>query len=200
MKGEKILKALEFIGKTVCETADFIDAVITPENTKGSYLGIWGGYGRERRGKHKRFYSIKAEDERLRASAYEMLYRLKRDGLIIKKKRDDCWIWKNTDKGRKKKESLKAGLYRFSPLGNYKSEQGDLVMIVSFDIPEREKRKRNWLRAILRRLGFRMMQKSVWIGKIKIPEEFINDLKKLQIISYVEIFAVTKTGTIKHIH
>ena len=72
-------------------------------------------------------------------------------------------------------------------------------MIVSFDVPEKEKRKRGWLRSTLKNLGFRMLQKSVWIGKVKIPEAYLEDLKRLRLLSYIEIFAISKRGTIRHI-
>jgi len=45
-------------------------------------------------------------------------------------------------------------------------------------------------------LGFTMLQKSLWIGSNKIPEEFIEDLKEWKIIEYVHIFEVTKKGTL----
>jgi len=44
-----------------------------------------------------------------------------------------------------------------------------------------------------------MIQKSVWVGKIALPEEFLRDLHRLQLISYVEIFEVTRAGSLKHI-
>ena len=44
-----------------------------------------------------------------------------------------------------------------------------------------------------------MLQKSVWIGKTILPEELLDDLERLNLLSYVEIFAITKTGTIKQL-
>lgn len=80
-----------------------------------------------------------------------------------------------------------------------KAENGPTFIIVAFDIPEREKRKRNWLRQSLCRMGLSMVQKSVWIGRVKLPEDFIESLRHLKLADCVEIFEITKTGTLKHL-
>ncbi len=42
-----------------------------------------------------------------------------------------------------------------------------------------------------------MAQKSVWIGKTKVPQKFLNDLDDLDISDYVEIFTVNKSGSLR---
>src|SRR3990172_4751526 len=42
-----------------------------------------------------------------------------------------------------------------------------------------------------------MIQKSVWSGKTKLPQEFISQLHELNLLSYVEIFTISKTGSLK---
>jgi len=81
----------------------------------------------------------------------------------------------------------------------YKPEKTDKVVIVIFDVPEKEKWKREWLRNTLRELGMKNVQKSVFIGKVKIPELFLENMRKLHAIDYVEIFEIGKTGTLKHV-
>ena len=44
-----------------------------------------------------------------------------------------------------------------------------------------------------------MIQKSVWIGKVKIPKEFLDDLFKLRLIDYIEIFEISKAGSLKNL-
>ena len=68
-----------------------------------------------------------------------------------------------------------------------------------FDIPEKEKWKRVWLREVLGLCGFKMLQRSVWAGKNKIPEEFLADLRNFNMLEYVHIFEVSKKGTLKEI-
>jgi len=85
------------------------------------------------------------------------------------------------------------------PRKNYETGKGKELNIVIFDIPETQRRKRNWLRESLVQLGFSKLQQSVWMGKNKLPKEFLQDLETFQILKYVEIFSINKTGTIKHI-
>lgn len=85
------------------------------------------------------------------------------------------------------------------PNPSYVKEDDRRSTIVAFDVPERFKEKRHWLRSVLKNLGLRMVQKSVWLGKVKIPREFIDDLKKLKILDFVEIFGITKGGTLEEV-
>jgi len=71
------------------------------------------------------------------------------------------------------------------------------VVVVSYDIPIAFNRERNILRDMLRMLGFNLVHKSVWVGKVLLPEKFVADLSRLGIIDYVEILEVTKNGTLK---
>ena len=61
-------------------------------------------------------------------------------------------------------------------------------MIIAFDIPEREKKKRNWLRAELTRLGFEMLQKSLWFGPSPLSQEFLTSLHDFHILPYIKFF------------
>ena len=83
------------------------------------------------------------------------------------------------------------------PAIDYSVIKSKYKIIVIFDIAEKEKFKRVWLRAALKRLGFRMLQKSVWIGDNQLPSEFITDLKRLKILNAVKIFSVFQEGNIE---
>lgn len=200
MRGKKLLEVLELLGRLAGDTANFIDAVITPENTKGNYVGLTG-YRRYRgRRKTTAFFDPAISEAKQRQRAYEFLYHLNKDGFIKKEKWGRKLIWNVTQKGKAKEELLRKMLASHGlPVGDYKREQSDTIVIVSFDIPENQRRKRRWIRTVLKGLGFRMMQRSVWIGKMKIPKEFVGDLHKIGLLEFVEIFAVTKVGTIRHI-
>ena len=73
------------------------------------------------------------------------------------------------------------------------------MTIVSFDIPEREKGKRRWLRAALASLSFSLLQKSVWIGTKGIPEEFMDALRERDLLRHVHIVGVKKSGTLERV-
>ena len=66
-------------------------------------------------------------------------------------------------------------------------------------MPEKERRKRGWLRGALRFLNFKMFQQSVWIGKNKIPEQFLFDLRQKNLLPYIHIMEVNKGGTVREL-
>ena len=70
------------------------------------------------------------------------------------------------------------------------------IKLVIFDIPEKNRIQRDWLRFKLKQLGFRKMQMSVWWGRGTLPEEFIADLEKYDILPHIHILAVSQRGTI----
>ncbi|MBI3442728.1 MAG: CRISPR-associated endonuclease Cas2 [Candidatus Sungbacteria bacterium] len=125
---------------------------------------------------------------------YALMNRLKRDGLVTKRKTGHCSVWDITAHGEEHLAHLKdrSGISKHMYV---KQETGSLV-IISFDVPERERRKRTWLRTNLVALGFTMLQQSVWLGKVKIPKEFMMDLRTQKMLSWVHIFSVNKFGTI----
>lgn len=126
---------------------------------------------------------------------YNLLWKLQKQGLVEKRKRS----WFITKKGEER-EALILGRWKIElPSRKYESEKSNALKLVIFDVPERERRKRFWLRSALLRMDFERLQKSVWIGKVKIPEEFLEDLRRLNLLPYIEIFAITKTGSLRAI-
>ncbi len=109
-------------------------------------------------------------------------------------------LWKLTKKGFKRLKSI----LEYSPTdelpnGDYSKEKSKELILVVFDIPEKIKHKRIWLRRCLRNLEFQMLQRSVWIGKYKIPDSFIYDLKDLKILPYVHILTVQESGSLSNL-
>lgn len=126
---------------------------------------------------------------------YSLLSRLKKQGLVEKERKENKIYWKITSLGEKRLEKMK-NVFHFPKL-THRREKDNGINIVVFDIPEKKKSTRNWLRENLIALGFQMLQKSVWMGKNKLPEEFLKSLAELGLMDYVHIFKITKTGTIK---
>jgi len=117
------------------------------------------------------------------------LSKLKKKGLI----KNDNHHWQLTPIGLKKFKSHY--LYRqhsFSPLTTKTKQK----MIIAFDIPEEKRRGRNWLRIELVGLGFKMLQKSVWLGPAPLPEEFISHLKIMEILPHLKFFEVQEADII----
>jgi len=69
------------------------------------------------------------------------------------------------------------------PIGNTK-------VMVLFDIPEKKRKTRHWLRSQLKLWNFEMLQQSVWLGKGPLPKEFISRLDLLGIGKCVKIFRI----------
>jgi len=190
MKGSKRLKLLEILADT-------------PTLFEELFLIFTSPYGSSMRQIKNRIYKyydnkekerfIKKEEQRF----YDLVYRLKNDGLIESEIKNNRKILKITTLGEKILKKLKAK--SLLSINKYKKEDDYSIKIIIFDIPEKEGNKRKWLRMVLTNLGFKMLQKSVWVGKVKIPQEFLNDLKIMKLVSYVEIFAVSKAGSLKKI-
>ena len=130
-----------------------------------------------------------SEFQRKKHNFHLILSKLKREGLVQKKENK----WFITSAGKEKLSKLLKRL----PRHKYSKEADSTVKIIIFDIPEKEQRKRAWLRRRLQELGFKILQKSVWMGKVKLPEEFLEDLREYEVFPYVDIFAVTKSGSVR---
>jgi DNA-binding transcriptional regulator PaaX len=120
------------------------------------------------------------------------LARLRKLGLVENRK----GIWALTEKGRRYLRGRKS---RFVKLhGKYPSTitERKKNMIIAFDVPEPDKRKREWLRAELRCLGFTPIQKSVWFGPSPLPGKFLENLSELDILSCVKFFRATEEDVV----
>lgn len=141
------------------------------------------------------------EDERnrLQHRYYAMMHKLETDELIEKPRKNGKKSLLITLKGRNKQRDLEKEIGQRLHLPEYPKMIGSTVIIVSFDIPEGERRKRAWLRSVLKNLGLQMVHQSTWIGRGKLPKNFLDDLYKLRLVDYIEIFEVTKAGTLSHV-
>ena len=135
------------------------------------------------------------EKRRLLKNYRQRLYVLEQDGLISRSRKNKEITFTITKIGKERlnKIYLNENLVRDY---TYEKKKSEYPTIVTFDIPERWRGKRNWLREALRELEFTMIQKSVWIGMNKIPESLIKDLHDSKIFTYIDFFEVKKDGTI----
>jgi len=188
--GKLIYKILEALQDSAETTIDLLTIFTLPYSE--SYKRI-----RSLRYGSPKFKTNWAEEYLKNQQFYSLLNRLKNQGFIKKEKENKKTIWSITRKGLEKLKILKKKNKKI--LINYPKEKSDKLIIVIFDIPEKERHKRNWLRSVLASLDFKFLQQSVWIGKTKIPEEFLNDLRNKKMLDYVHIFKVSKSGTINKI-
>ncbi len=115
------------------------------------------------------------------------LFRLKGKGLVD----NQGGMWKITKKGNTYLDDKT----NFHNIYGGK-RQAIKNMIVAFDIPEEQKRKRAWLRFELKNLGFEILQKSIWFGPAPLPKEFIKRLNDLGILNFIKFFEAKETDVI----
>ena len=188
MRGKILITALELLYEGAMTQVDFFNAVLSA-GYGASSSRIEYEYQKLRRISINKKYQKEILNDRKR-KLIVFISKMKHDGLIGKLENGKFEISKKgVDKLNKLKNSLPVRFYE-------KTEDGGPI-IISFDIPERLRRKRNWLREVIKNLGFKMIQQSVWVGKGKIPSDFIIDLENLKILEFVEIFKISKTGSLK---
>jgi len=122
------------------------------------------------------------------------LSRLKKRGLV----QNRTGTWTITKQGRKyleeRLEKFLKGIFFSIAHAPYSkiTHKNQRNMIVAFDIPEKQKNKRDWLRAELRNLGFIPLQKSVWFGPSPLSESFIKAIHELNILQCLKFFKASE--------
>ena len=185
---ELALIALQFQAKGLLEIADIL--LSTPAETRRWFHRI-PTYERHW------FKTNWAEAYRGRQQFYRTLNYLKRQGLVARNetKGDTRWILTKRGKERLQEyKELRSDLFLTSTTVFAKTI-GNGVTIAAFDIPEKERRKRDWVRMCLVEMGFKKLQKSVWMAKGAVDEDFIHALRDRNLFNNVHIFAVIKQGT-----
>lgn len=135
----------------------------------------------------RKMLGLDASYEFRRASFSALLWKLKAQGLVAKMTYNHRASWRLTRRGNdalgeRRPEALP------SPDGK--------MRLICFDIPERERAKRRWLRGELIAFGYRQLQRSVWIGDRPLPQDFMQNLDILALRNRVHIVAVASRGTL----
>lgn len=108
------------------------------------------------------------------------LYRLKQKGILNFDSKKDIFVNKNT-------------LNQYMLFSKIEVvPKGDTKVMVLFDIPEKKRKIRNWLRTQLKMWNFEMIQQSVWLGGGSLPKEFSTRLHDLGVGECVKIFPIRK--------
>ncbi len=121
------------------------------------------------------------ERRKLSRGTYDQaLSRLKNGGFVTFKKQH----YLLTEKGVEKYKDP----YR---LITGKLSKKDKILVI-FDIPEKRRRARLWLRSQLKFWDFKMIQKSVWAGSGPLSKEFNEITKTLGIEKCIKSFTIVK--------
>ena len=65
-------------------------------------------------------------------------------------------------------------------------------LIVMFDIPEIRKAEREWFRWNLKKFGYVLIQKSVWVGPSPLPKDFLDYIKEIKLKSCIKTFKLAR--------
>ncbi len=193
-RGDVLFNVLEVLGGTAITGLDLFNAFIN------AGYGVSQGKIYYEMSKIESRRAAREREAELKQKYYNLLFKLKRDGLIRTEERNHSRFFALTGKGKEKLNKLRLKKEaKLPPAKDYRKEKGGFTIVV-FDVPEKERAKRNWIREVLNNLGLEMIQKSVWIGKARIPKQFVDDLDKFRMIDFVEIFEINKTGSLKQVN
>jgi len=190
MRGSIVIeKILEILQGGAAASAGILNAMLS------------GSYRKLKLPANSHFKTDWAEIFRDRQRFYSLLGYLKKQGLVENKKEGRGSLWRITKKGLEKLHILRERNRYSKGSATYKEGKAEGgLKIVAYDIPsEGSQKKRDWLRWALLNMGFTMLQRSVWVGKKKVPEEFLRDLRERHLLPHVQIFEVSKVGTLKEI-
>jgi DNA-binding transcriptional regulator PaaX len=181
--------ALDILQAGVMTTAELCEIMLR-DRVSAARMARKGlaGYGKEKE------VALWSETFLERKAFYAHLARLKREGLITGEKRSGGTFLKLTQRGKIK-------VAKQNEIKTMLSTQTKIISptVISYDIPEILRRERRWLREILSLMEFTPVHKSVWIGNRTLPEKFIHSLRSREILKYVELFAVSKKGTLEKV-
>lgn len=186
MKGEIMYKILSVLQEKTFSIIDLVDVFVS-----SGYGANIGKIEYEFDKKNKKRISNQIDKEKIR-KIKRYLYKLEKEGLILKNSSMKINL---TQKGRNKLSVFKKSFLLNKT--KYKKEKSNNIIVISYDIPIAFNKERNILRDMLRYLDFNLIHKSVWVGKTKLPKEFIINLEKLGILDYLEILEVTKNGSLR---
>lgn len=127
---------------------------------------------------------------RKKSTLHTTLSRLKKKGLINKIEGK----WSLSKEGKEFLKSKSPAIKKFFP-SHKKSVRSRRNTIIVFDIPEKERRFRDWLRSELIGFGFDSIQKSVWFGPA-LPKEFIEYLDQEGLLKYIRFFRASEDDII----
>ena len=120
------------------------------------------------------------------------LSRLKSRGLIARSGSKKKAVWRITKPGR---QHFKAKFLDESALP---PDDGKIRLVV-FDVPEKERGKRDWLRTRLLTCEYSPFQKSVWMGTRPLPKELLDELRSRGLSRYVHVVGLDGLAGVRRV-
>ena len=133
-------------------------------------------------------YWEKYRDEKRRKRFYDFVYKLQRNGYLKKLRIKDKTAVMLTQKGMEK-------VFAINLKTTDKKLRNDKKWhMVLFDIPENKRKERDLFRKSLQYLGYKKLQKSIWVCPYDIEKETKELIKRYFLKEFVEILLVKKIG------
>jgi len=155
-----------------------LDAFL-PKKYPETYLARW-------------LFGLEKENKISKQRISNILSKLQKEGLVSRNGPKKKSNWQITTKG---KEWIKNNKINFQKIDKPKPD--GISRIVIFDIEEKERKKRAWLRRELISFDYNAIQKSVWLGETPLSKEFIKEIDEKGLGKCVHIFSIKEKGTIK---
>ena len=172
-----LLKIAEAIGEI---SFDLLDNALLPRHYAQTHLT------RELLGLNEKYK--KYDPERRKKLFRATLHNLQKEGLVSRAHKNKKDVWTITAHGEEYVHLVEEE--------ELPPEDGK-TRIFSFDVPENEKHKRNRLRQLLEASDYKMLQKSLWVGRRPLPEKVIEKITEMDLAQYIHLFETSKKGTLK---
>lgn len=98
----------------------------------------------------------------------------------------------NNKNTRIKSNKRKRNFYNISFHSTFKKDASKNLLVM-YDIPSSKRKERDWFRRHLRKFGYIMVQKSVWVGPSPLPKDFLDYLKEIKIRNNIKTFKLQKS-------
>jgi len=201
MRGQNTFEILAILDEAKDMALDVLGAAVASQSTDL----LHGGKRKERFLKEAAKQRAPKEEKRQAMRRfYAMVSYLEQDGLVHKQIISASITVRITPKGKRKLEDLGETLANALPPCEYQEKKNRILgkgalTIITFDVPEKYRAKRDWIRSALRSMDFSIIHRSVWMGKGGVPESFLEDLRDLEMGDFVEIFQINKAGSLRRL-
>ncbi len=101
-------------------------------------------------------------------------------------------VFSKDKKSRIKTKNRKRNFYYITFSSPFE-ENSSKNLIVMYDIPDKQRKERDWFRRHLIKFGYIMIQKSVWVGPSPLSKDFLDYLKEIKIVDNFKTFKLAKS-------
>ena len=101
-------------------------------------------------------------------------------------------VFSDSSKKQNNESKRKRSFYHASFESSFK-DTAPKNLIVMYDIPDSQKKERDWFRRHLVKFGYVMIQRSVWVGPSPLPKSFLDYLKEIKIGDNFKTFKLAKS-------